>query len=799
MGHFALVGALLTGLFASTSTADGQIRKPVLNVADVVRPGAEMPLYLAVSINGRATGQIAHFFLHTASNRLSASRRTLRSLGLRLPLLLEGEVYLDQLPGIRAHYDADAQSLALTATDKALAPVVISAAPHYALPTPDRSVGAVLNYSLSAGFSWGKTIGNPGLTDVTGALNGWVYSPVGTLRSSGYIQSGALHPNGGHFTRLDTAYQFDLPKPAVSVTVGDFFTTALSWGRSIRMGGIQIRRDFALNENLLPQQLFAFSGAAAVPSTVDVFIANNRAFSTQVAPGPFELEDIAFPSGTGSAVIQVHGANRKVTSHRVSFFAARDLIKRGLLDFAFEAGHPREGYGIESNVYAGKLAYSTTLRYGLTDRITLQGHLEGEPGLHMFGLGLTATPFNLAETTFVMGASRYQGRTSSFAYGTLRTIVHGATVNMSILHSQNGFADLAYATGVDYLGTAAVAGSQSLLEFPRSQELIGVTFPAGREQRNVGVSLIHARRANSDDLIVAASYSRSLGWHDSSLDFYGSRDLNTRHSTLSLRVSIPLGDRSYSSVGVQQQDGAAIGPTAYVMRPISERVGDYGYSAQVERWAGGTQVIGGARYRSRYGKLGVDFSHFGGNSYLRPSLDGSIVLAGGRLAAGNTIHDSFALVDVGVAGVPIALQNRVVTQTGRFGMALVTGLTSNHPNRLSFNVKNLPEGATASATASTVVPASHSGMFVDLKADTRPSALVNLHDRTGQVLPLGAAVSLNGNSTPFSVGYDGETWLVGLKTQNSLRVTWPGGTCSASFAYHTRTTFQSDIDNIECH
>ncbi|NEL80170.1 MAG: fimbrial biogenesis outer membrane usher protein, partial [Xanthomonas perforans] len=46
--------------------------------------------------------------------------------------------------------------------------------------------------------------------------------------------------------RLDSAWQMDFPDSATSLTVGDFYSGFVDWSRSIRLGGIQIGRNYAL-------------------------------------------------------------------------------------------------------------------------------------------------------------------------------------------------------------------------------------------------------------------------------------------------------------------------------------------------------------------------------------------------------------------------------------------------------------------------------------------------------------------------------------------------------------------------
>ena len=63
------------------------------------------------------------------------------------------------------------------------------------------------------------------------------------------------------------------------------------------------------------------------------------------------------------------------------------------------------------------------------------------------------------------------------------------------------------------------------------------------------------------------------------------------------------------------------------------------------------------------------------------------------------------------------------------------------------------------------------------------SALVILVDAAGQPLPLGSAVTVNGQSSKAVVGYDGEVYLDTLDEHNQLAAQTPAGRCSVRLNY----------------
>jgi len=81
--------------------------------------------------------------------------------------------------------------------------------------------------------------------------------------------------------------------------VGDAITLPGAWGSSVRFGGMQFGSNFQLRPDLITYPLQAFSGAAVVPSTVDVFVNGNRIATQAVQPGPFSISDVPLVTGSG--------------------------------------------------------------------------------------------------------------------------------------------------------------------------------------------------------------------------------------------------------------------------------------------------------------------------------------------------------------------------------------------------------------------------------------------------------------------------------------------------------------------
>ncbi|MFU1477576.1 fimbria/pilus outer membrane usher protein [Roseovarius sp. C7] len=311
--------------------------------------GGEVPLFLAVSINGKDTGLVAEFTAGLDGENMRSTRSELTQIGLEVPPRLAQTVALHEIDGVRYTYDPIDQAVDIQAPYSALRPDIRSASYAQDFEEPDRSYGAVVNYSVVAdrGFGGDFSGSNGGLS---ANLDGWIFAPYGQLRSTAYFSRPFASEAEDQNIRLETTMTTHLPDKAITVSVGDFTTAGPSWTRPIRMGGVQVRRDFSLRSDLVTDQRLSYSGAAAVPSSVDVFIENNRVYSTNVDSGPYQLEDVPIQGG-GDAEIVVRGIDGQVSRRTVSFFDASNLLKKGVADYSFGVGFAREAFGFSSNEY----------------------------------------------------------------------------------------------------------------------------------------------------------------------------------------------------------------------------------------------------------------------------------------------------------------------------------------------------------------------------------------------------------------------------------------------------------------
>ncbi|MCC5967978.1 MAG: hypothetical protein JJU24_17820, partial [Natronohydrobacter sp.] len=284
-----LLTVFTTGLWAVTAasvvaqnahTEDGPLRFAANHAAQDAttdyNPDTDEALFLLVSINGSEIDLIAEFALSPETRRMSARRSELEGIGISAPRDLGRIVFLDQIPGFSYIYDAPAQALFITVQGQSQMPVEISARPQRDLPEPQTEFGLVLNYRATANL--GDDILNDGFRPANAfiALDMRAYTPLGVLTSTGSLSSRFDTTKTTRFRRNNTYFTVSSPSRMMTLTAGDFSTYGLAWTRPVRLGGVQIRRDFSLRDDVVTSPLLSYSGTAAVPSSIDVYVDNVR-------------------------------------------------------------------------------------------------------------------------------------------------------------------------------------------------------------------------------------------------------------------------------------------------------------------------------------------------------------------------------------------------------------------------------------------------------------------------------------------------------------------------------------------
>lgn len=733
--------------------------------------GEPQPLYLRVVIN-----EVARPSVHEVLRRgdaLSVSGETLRELGLRVPLPAGGgdPVPLAALPGVTAVYREQLQELRLT-----VPPAFIDGLPLRLVSglqadvLPDRSQrvrGVLVNYDLfvQQAERSSSASGQAELRLFSPGGGTWTQSVVGRLLRT---QADSTH----EAVRLDTAWRYEDAQDLVAVAVGDTVTRSVGWTRPMRIAGLQLARDLGLQPYRATAPLLSLTGEAALPSTVELFINGLRQMSQPVLPGQFRIDAIPTVSGLGSAQVVVTDLNGRAQRIDVPFYAAPALLQEGLWDGSLEAGFPRRAYGMRSADYASSPVALATLRYGMNDEATLEGHAEAAKDIRMLGAGMLyrlPQRLGVASGSLALSASPARtGRQQSWSYQFIGT---RSSLTWTLVRRSPGFRDAVSAVDGPPLRSLASLS-------------VGASTPLGHW------SLGWARQVSPEGVqgsLLSAGVTLDLpGRSVVNLSVVSGKGPQLRSRQFMLTWSMPLEQRGTLSAGYTRNDGRATASLDVTHDP-SPGQGEIGY--RLHAFTDGSDPGAHAQLRwtsqSAHWTAGLAYPGRGSGSVLYGGMDGSLLVSGDRVRAMERAGDAFALVSTsGVPGIPVRLENRPVGSTDDTGTLLVPGLSAYQRNRLSIDTLGLPADYRIGAVEAQAVPERRAGVAVQFSVRPVHKLEVAVVDDTGQFLAPGTVAEVSGSGGELKrtvVGQDGLLYVEDPPAgAREVRARGEFGTCTAA-------------------
>jgi outer membrane usher protein len=774
------------------------------------------PVQLEVFINDVPTQLIGAFVL-LDDKRIASRQHELQDLGLNPKGHAEPDklVILDDLAGVSYRYQESSQRIYITAPDDMRVTKKYDLSNRTKTDLPIQSgYGAVLNYDLFSSATSGQQKQLLAFSGASGTFDARFFSPYGTLSQSALLQS-SLNDRF-EALRLNTTYTYSDYESMRTYRAGDTINGGLAWTRPIRIGGLQVQRNFGLRPDLVTLPLPSARGTAAVPSTADIYINNVKTYSQDIAPGPYVLNNLPAITGNGNARVVLHDSSGKTTEAVLPFYTSATLLAPGLFDYSFEAGLPRLSFGTTADTYLQRRVASGSMRYGMFDWLTLEGHAEGGAGLANASAGIGARTGSFGVASAAFAASYYASHVGYQSYVAYETRLLGLSISASSQMTFGSYDDLASVTARLQLQTlqtnpfdvssfadlsASVANAINTSLFtsarpPRAFNRLSIGAPLPFWRANLTGSYIQTIDATGlRSNIVSATLS--AGWHDAAIFATAFRDLSgVKNTGFMVGVSMPIGGGATVSSSVSGGSGGT-SVSVDAVKPLDVKPGSVGWRVR-DSELGVTQRAAAGSYRSSFARMeaGVYQDHNGVQATAE--VEGAVATLGGGVFFANRIDDAFAVVETGVPGIPVFFENRPVGVTNSSGLALVTGLNSYQPNKVAIDTANLPVDADVSASEIVVAPADRSGVKIDftVKTDAKPAVVV-FQGADGQPLAAGAQGQIEGGES-FAVGYDGRAYIKNLAPTNNATITLMNGECHATFAYEPHPTEQVVISPVVC-
>lgn len=720
-----------------------------------------LPTAIEVSLNGQASVVV---LAAERDGQLFLSTTALRQLGLRAPdstpaFVVSGEPF----------HPLAAAGLTLQRFDANEARAELSAPPG-AFPQNFRSLlvepidvtaaspAAFLNYDLVLNTGSTPTAAD-GLFELIGSTRFGILSHAFVQRGF----AGEDRRRRGH-ERLATTYRHDWINAPATLEVGDATVRPGAFGLPLRFAGATLYTNYGLRPGFITQPLPRFSGEAAVPSTVDVFINGQLRNTVEIPAGPFTLDQVPVITGAGQARLVIRDALGREQRVDASFYSAGRLLRPGLSEFALAAGNLRTPTAGGAPDY-GNSYVSALWRKGVGVGLTLEGRFESESAVTRVA-GAAAT-FALAagEAEVLLAASQANEALRWLGGAGYRYLAPGRSVAARWEQAQEGFR----LAGI----TDPRRATQRQIVFTASQQLVpGLSLSLGWIERRHGDR--QRDRSTSADLAWGLPSNVTL-----LLTAARTQQAGAASNAIRLSLNLPLGPRTFGSLAAE--GGALHQRSASVQQVLPPDAG-LGYRLSARDGSNGTR--GEAALLAQTG-----FMQLSGEASVAPDqptaarlgVRGSLGSIGTAAFAARAIEDAVALIRVSdLDGASVLLNNQPAGRTDSQGRLILPRVAALVPHEIRIDIDTLPANAAIIEERARFVAGPRSAVVTTLDVRRVSGALLRVVQPDGSTLPVGTPVRAPAAETS-RVGPRGEIFLRARPGPQRLSIDLDNGTCRIDF------------------
>lgn len=511
-------------------------------------------------------------------------------------------------------------------------------------------------------------------------------------------------------------------------------------------------------------------------------------YQTQVATGPFRIDDLSGTAYAGDIDVEVIEDDGRVQRFSVPFATVPHLLRAGQQRFSATAGVLRDAALRRAPAFL-----EATVRRGVDNRFTGYGGITAAAGYHaLLAGGAFNTPLGAfsgdvtAARTLLPGtaaaeARRLRGQSYRLSFSRHIAATDTQLSMAAYRYASAGYLGLAQASrlrGQALTGSDADRWERS----PRSRMDLAINQRLGRH----GGSL-HATGSRLDyrdqrqpwtrftlgyaNVIGRVSYSlsaqRSL---QGTVDGGPAHEGNSVHFTL----AVPLGGRAGAPRLATTASGRSDGPGEL----RSGLSGGFGagrqgsYHLAAGRHGGqGTRYDAGIDYQAARASLSAGYGQSPSGRTLNLGASGGVVLHGDGLSLAQRLGDTVALVHVpDAAGA--AIDSAVGVRTDARGYAVVPHMTPFRRNEVTIDPRGLPLEVELKTASVTGIPTAGAVVRLVVPTQSGRTALIEAPQADGTPLPFGLDVRNEAGEVVGEVGQASRLWVRGVAEKGRLVVRW---------------------------
>ncbi|MBM4297939.1 MAG: fimbrial biogenesis outer membrane usher protein, partial [Deltaproteobacteria bacterium] len=496
------------------------------------------------------------------------------------------------------------------------------------------------------------------------------FSELGLTIKKALLYSGLSMNSNGAVVRGISNVTVNNQESTRRLVVGDRLVNSDALGGSITMGGLSFYRDFTLDPYYIRNPGINYSGAVAVPSTLDVYSNGILVRRVPLPPGQFQLRDLPLHGGTNNTrfvLRDAFGREREISSQY--YYYASGLLKGGLHDFSYNLGAQREGLDKKSWSYSQPV-FLANHRYGFSDAFTAGLRFEGTKGLVSGGPSMSfLLPFG--ETELAGAASSARGAVGGAGF-----------LGYSFISGRFSFGSSVKLQSERYANTSF----DSSRSRPWLESNISSAFAL---TDNVSVNLRYGFEASRYDSAlhrVQFRTSTALGKYiylfaDAGIDLRGANQTFGFSTGLSVSLSGTTAGLAYVN-----DQGRSTG-VAEVRRNLPVGPG-YGYGFQALSNGDLDSIV---QYQTSFGRYDANYRRIDGRQESTLSAAGGVAFIDKSFSFTRPVQSGFALIRVpDLPGIRGYLNNLEVGRTDNSGRLFVPNMLSYYGNRVSISRRDLP-------------------------------------------------------------------------------------------------------------
>ncbi|WP_321802744.1 fimbria/pilus outer membrane usher protein [Burkholderia sp. BCC1988] len=594
------------------------------------------------------------------------------------------------------------------------------------------------------------------------------------------------------YQALNTYVQRDLPAWRSQLKIGETYTDGTLFN-SVGMRGVTLETD----DRMLPDSMRGYAPVirGVATSNAHVTVAQNGAvlYETNVAPGPFEINDLYATGYGGNLLVTVTEADGKKRSFTVPYSAVVQSLRPGVSRFGIALGQLREPQ-LDRHPNFAQATYQrgiSNLMTGYVGAIVAENYLAGLVGA-AFNTPVGALAVDVTHASArIASVSATSGQSVRVSYS---KSVEATGTNIAVAayrYSSRGYWELRDAMYAREQAAAGADPNNAYRQRNQVQLTLNQTLGEGRGSLfAVGsTSSYWNRKGTTTQFQLGYNNSLRIGGVNLSYNLSVSRQRDGYTGRLNnqvyANVTVPLGRRSYaptlSSSIAHDSNGGATGQMSLTGSVGQSNAFSYGVNVNT----GGRTTSGGgnAQYRSPFATLSGSASGGNGYSSVSVGVSGAVVGHAGGLTLANDLGETAAIVEAKDA-VGARVTNGTDIRINRRGYAVLPYLTPYQMNTIELDPKGIPLDVEMISTSERIAPRANSVVKVRFATVSGRAALLTVRQPNGAPLPFGTSVTDSEGKHVGTVGQGGHLFVRGAEETGMLTAKWGNrSTDSCAFTY----------------